>query len=171
MTAFIATPPQPASPPASMVTADGAFWPDVDVNDLRAALRLGDSMVTHERLVAAIEGAIIAMVLALRPWRALQEAAGAAALADVDPDLQSGGEPIAVALWHRAVRYWAAAEIADAHADLTASDEGTGRGTERRVTADDYRRMATTAERQLAALGAQPDGVTAAAGGVLVDLV
>lgn len=171
MTGIIASPPQPASPPASVVAADGGFWPGVDVNGLRAALRLGDGVVTHERLVGAIEGALAGLMLELRPWRALQIAAGAATLDAVEPEAQLNGDPMAVALWARAVRFRTAAEISDAYADLTATDEGGQRGAERRVVADDYRRMATAAERHLTRLGAQDAASSAAAGGCLVDLI
>ena len=171
MSGFIATPPQPASPPASTVAADGAFWPAVDVNGLRAALRLGDGVVTHERLVAAIEGAVAGLMLELRGWKALQLAAGAAELAEVEPTELLNGDPLAVALWQRAVRFAAAAEIADAHADLTATNEGVDRAAEKRTTADDYRRQAITAQRQLTRLGDIASDAPASAGGCLVDLL
>ena len=168
---FIATPPEPASPPASVVAADGTFWPDVDVNALRAALRLGDSVVSHERLTAAIEGAVATLMLELRAWRAAQETAGAAALATVEPDSQINGDPMSVALWQRAVRFHAAAEISDAYADLTATDEGGQRGAERRTVADDYRRQGITAVRQLTRLGTLLADATTPSGGCLVDLI
>lgn len=171
MSGFIATPPQPASPAASSVEADGAFWPDVDVNGLRAALRLGDGVVTHERLVAAIEGAIIATMDELGGWQARQIAAGFDKLAEVQPLGTINGEPTTVSLWNRAVRFATAAEIADSYADLTATTEGTDRATEKRITADDYRRMATAATRSLARRGAQDSAASAPAGGCLVDLV
>ena len=168
---FIATPPEPASPPASAVAADGTFWPSIDVNAVRAALRLGDSVVTHERLTAAIEGAVATLMLELRPWRAAQQAAGATALAEVEPETQINGDPLAVALWNRAVRFHAAAEVSDAYADLTATDEGGQRGAERRTVADDYRRQALTASRQLTQLGTALADATTPSGGCLVDLI
>lgn len=168
---FIATPPAPASPPASVVAADGTFWPEIDVNALRNALRLGDSVVSHERLTAAIEGAVASLMLELRAWRAAQEEAGAAELADVEPDLELNGDPIAVALWNRAVRFSAAAEVNDAYADLTATDEGGQRGAERRTVADDYRRQSITAVRQLTHLGTLLTDAPTASGGTLVDLI
>lgn len=168
---FVATPPAPASPPASVVEADGTFWPAIDVNALRNALRLGDSVVSHERLTAAIEGSVASLMLELRAWRAAQEAAGAAALAEVDPTLHLNGDPIAVTLWNRAVRFAAAAEINDGYADLTATDEGGQRGAERRTVADDYRRQSITAVRQLSHLGTLLPDITTASGGCLVDLI
>lgn len=171
MSSFIATPPQPASPEASTVAADGAFWPPIDVNALRNALRLGDGVVTHERLTAAIEGAILSTMDELSGWKARQIAAGAPELAQVAESETLNGDPATVALWNRAVRFAAAAEIADAYADLTATNEGVDRATEKRTTADDYRRLATSAVRSLSRRGVQDSAAPAPAGGCLVDLV
>lgn len=171
MTGFVASPLGPASPPASVVEADGAFWPDIDISAARAALRLGDSMVTHERLVAAIEGSMIAAMTDLAAWRAFQVAAGAANLADVQTDLTVGGEPIQVVLWNRAVRYGAAAELADAYTDLAATNEGVTRAQDKRSIADDYRRMATVATTRLRATGTPDPLDPPSTGGVNVDLV
>ena len=155
-----------------MVGVDG-FWPAVDVNRLRNTVRLGDGVVSHERLVGAIEGAVGQLVIELADWRAMQEAAGAADLAQVAPGNSVNGDPLAEVFWQRAVRYLAAAELADGHADLTATDTGTTRAQEKRAIADDYRRMATTAIGSLLRLGAQDTASprVARTGGILVDLV
>lgn len=170
MSGFISAPAAPPSPADSKVAGD-AFWPDIDVNAARAALRLGDSMVTHERLVAAIEGGMIAVMTDLAAWRARQEAAGADKLEEVAPTLEVGGSPIAVVLWQRAVRYHAAAELADAHTDLAATNEGVTRAQDKREIADDYRRMSAVAVGRLSALGEADPAETPLAGGLIVDLV
>lgn len=171
MNAFVASPQPPASPEASAVDAGGNFWPDVDVGAARAALRLGDSMVTHERLVAAIEGAMIAVMGDLLTWAARQVEAGFAALDQVDPLLTVNGEKVAVALWNRAVRYAAAAELADAYTDLAATNEGVTRAQDKRSIADDYRRISTVAQGRLAMMGVADPAGPSRAGGVTVDLV
>ena len=173
MSPFVATPAAPASPEASMVEADGAFWPAVDVNALRATVRLGDTTLPHQRLVAAIEGAIIGAMDDLATWQQRQEAAGFATLEEVADGRTVNGVAITVALWVRAVTYLAAAELADGNADLTATAEGVTRSQDKRVIADDFRRMAAAALRGLLRHGAtEPDvGGPARSGSVLVDLV
>lgn len=173
MSAFVAAPPAPASPAASTVGPGGGFWPDVDVNAFRDAVRLGDTTLPHARLVFALEGAVARLMIELANWQARQVAAGSATLADVAPDLELSGEPLAVVLWTRAARWLAAAELADGHADLTATDQAMNRAADKRLIADDYRRMASTAQGQLLRLGAQDeaDPGPSRAGGVMVDLV
>ena len=170
MSGFISAPAAPASPAASTVAGDD-FWPDIDVNAARKALRLGDSMVTHERLVAAIEGAMIAVMTDAAVWRARQEEAGATELADVDPDKEVNGQPFAVVLWQRAVRSFAAAELADAFTDLAATNEGVTRAQDKREVADDYRRQATVATSRLMDLGTRDPLESPRPGGIHVDLV
>lgn len=164
---FVATPPAPASPTASRVDLGPGFWPPIDVNQARAALRLGDGAVTHERLASALEGAVIAALDQLAGWQALQTAD---ALAEVDA-IKLNGEPVCCLLWTRAVRHLAAAEIIDAHADVSATNEGVQRAEDKRSAADDHRRIATEAVRRLMARGVVDPAAPAASGGILVDLV
>lgn len=153
MSDLISTPPSPASPADSKVAADGWF-PDVDCNDLRDEVRLGEGIVPHKRLVAAIEGAMLHAFRALSDWRTTHAAAGIASLADVPDTVTIGGDPRPVVLWRRIVRYYAAAEIADGYRDLIATDQQSQRSDERRVSADDYRRMAHAAVADLRSIGA-----------------
>lgn len=167
MSGFVATPPAPASPTASKVDLGAGFWPSIDINQARAALRLGDGAVTHERLASALEGAVIAVLDQLAGWQALQTAA---TLAEVD-EIKINGEPVCALLWTRAVRHFAAAEIIDAHADVSATNEGVQRAEDKRTAADDHRRIATEAVRRLMARGVTDPDAPGAAGGILVDLV
>lgn len=176
MSDLIALPPKPASPPASGLAVDAvgsadAFWPEMDFNDVRARLRLGDGLTTHERLTAAIEGAIIAVVDDLGDWATRQQLAGATRLDQVDPTARLDGTTFTEILFQRAVRYLAAAELADGHADLTATSEGTDRAQDKRVIADDYRRLAITAIRGLLRRGVQDAANPAPRGGAMVDLI
>ncbi len=162
MSDIISTPASPASPVDSKVEADGWF-PAVDCNKLRDEIRLGENIVQHKRLVAAIEGAMVHAFRQLVDWRAERAGAGAATLADV-PDTMTiageevpvtiNGEPRAVILWDRIVRYYAAAELADGYRDLIATDQQSQRSDERRISADDYRRMAHNAVADLMSIGA-----------------
>src|SRR3546814_18471814 len=112
---LISTPPAPASPVGSKVEADGWF-PAIDCNDLRDALRLADTNITQKRLVAAIKGAMLHAFRQLAAWRSIHAAAGVAELASVPDEFTIDGEPRAVELWNRIVRYYTAAEqIGKAH--------------------------------------------------------
>jgi hypothetical protein len=150
---FIATPLAPASPVGSTVEADGWF-PPIDVNSVRDTLRIGEGVVTHERLVAAIEGAMITALRQLSAWRSTFAAAGFENLAAID-DVMIGGRKMTEVVWERIIRYYAAAEVADLHRDLVASDQANIRSENERNTADDYRRMAHHAVSDLLSIGAE----------------
>jgi len=156
MSDLISTPASPASPANSTVEADGWF-PAIDCNALRASVRLGENIVPHDRLLAAIEGAMLTAFRqpALTSWRTLHASAGAENLAAVPDTVTIGGEPRTVVLWNRIVRYYAAAEIADGHRDLIATDQQSQRSDERRQSADDYRRMGHDAVADLLSIGAE----------------
>lgn len=171
MSDLIALPAKPASPPASGLAVEDGFWPEVDFNDLRAKLRLGDTLTTHERLAGAIEGAIITVIDDLADWAARQQAAGIDRLVDVDPATKLDGTTFTEILFQRAVRYYAAAELADGHADLTATSEGTDRAQDKRVIADDYRRLAVAAIRALLRRGEQDAANPAPRGNSRVELI
>ncbi|WP_225206229.1 head completion/stabilization protein [Novosphingobium huizhouense] len=144
---FVATPVPPSSPPSSVVPGDG-FWPDIDVAAMRDALALGPG-VPHARLLGAIEGGLLAVEGQLAEWRARAESAGATSLDQVEPDRTIAGEVRAVVLWTRAVRFAAAAEIADLHTEMSATGHGAAAAPEKRLTAADYRRLSTEAVRDL----------------------
>ncbi len=144
---FVATPVPPASPPRSTVAGDG-WWPDIDVTAMRDALGLGPA-VTHARLLGAIEGGLLTVEGQLAEWQARAISAGAASLAQVEPDRLIAGEARAVVLWTRAVRFAAAAEIADLHTEMSATGHGAAAAPEKRLTAADYRRLSTEAVRDL----------------------
>lgn len=159
MTDLISTPPAPASPANSKVIT-GAFWPDIDVNQVRSELRLGGTTITHERVTAAIAFAVVEVTRELSAWQIVQQDAGNDTLAEIDPDRTVGSQPELVVLFLRAVTMTAAAELADRHLDLTATATGTDRAESRADMADDFRRSATRAIRAMT-------GTT----GTMVDLV
>lgn len=144
---FVALPPSPASPPASVVAGDG-WYPDIDVTAMRDALRLSDQ-VTHARLVGAIEGALLTVEGELALWRASREADSYEALAEVEPERTIGGEHRLTVLYTRAVRFHAAAELAELHRDLSATTDGQTRAETQMFTAEDYRKLATQAVRDI----------------------
>lgn len=162
MSDLISTPPAPASPVNSKVAVDGWF-PDIDVTKLREAVRMGENIVPHARLVAAIEGATVTALRNLAQWRAGHAAAGIAELADVPDTVEIAGQPVTVeingqprtlVLWDRIIRHYTAAEVADQYRDLVATDQQVQRAEEQTVTADQHRRMGHNAVADLQSIGA-----------------
>lgn len=200
-TPLIALPPAPASPDGATVAGDG-WWPAIDRNAARAALRLGE-IITDARLVAALEGAWIAVTSDLVEWQAQLIAAGASSLAAItaahlsaltvpgrapywaswnDADRawdQLGPNPLTpqvpryspavaamlagtmtdsatntpqprlVAMFTRAVRCTAAAELDESHRDVGTTSRGDIRAESVMQPGSDYRRMAAEAVRDI----------------------
>jgi len=147
MSSLIAVPPAPQSPENTVVAADG-WYPEIDCNETRNVLRLGD-VITHDRLVEALRGGMLAISGELRDWRQVQEAAGKTSLDDVAPEESVDGLTRLRLLWIRAVRYAAAAELAETHRDITATTEGQIRADAQVQTAADFRRQMTWAVRDI----------------------
>ena len=144
---FVALPASPISPASSVVAGDG-WYPDIDVNAMRDALRITD-LVTHTRIVGAIEGGLLTVEGELAYWRATKEADGLQSLEEVDPDRTIGGDHRLTVLYVRAVRFHAAAELAELHRDLSATTDGQTRAEPQLLTAEEYRKLATQAVRDI----------------------
>ena len=148
---FVSVPPAPASPGNTVVSA-GAWWPEIDCNAMRDALRIGE-IVTHERLAAEIQTALIGTIAELRDWKAARVAEGHTSLAIAASALQPGEEvdgiPHLEHLFVRAVRCSAAAALVELHRDVAATEQGQNRSEAVLPTAADYRRMATWAVRDM----------------------
>ena len=65
------------------------------------------------------------------------------------PGLQLDGESIYAHHWRRAVYNFAMAELAETHRDVSATSDGAARAEEKALTADDYRRDALHAVRDI----------------------
>ncbi|MFC0683173.1 MULTISPECIES: head completion/stabilization protein [Sphingomonadaceae] len=137
----------PARPADITVPGDG-WYPDFNATAMRDALRL-TTMVTPERLLGAVQGGMLSVEGELAEWRGECEAEGAASLADVKPERMVAGEHRLTLLYTRAVRMYAAAELAETHRDLTATQDGQARADTEATTAQEYLRMATHAIRDI----------------------
>jgi hypothetical protein len=146
VTGFVAAPPAAAAPVADAIAGDG-WWPALSIVAFREATRLG-TMVTDLRAREALLGAAITVGDALAAWRAGHEAAGVESLEDV-PGRAIGGETRATVLWRRAVYATAAADLAETHNDISATDQGRKTNDARATSAADHRRSATAAIRDL----------------------
>lgn len=165
----LTAPPDNFEPEGFDVVADGWF-PPISTDHVRKAIRLGEGAVTDERLVAAIEGGILSGLRALHDWRSARALEGAASLAAVTTE-QINGQNRAELIWKRIVTFYAAAELADMHVDVSATDEAIDRNEEKRDTAGIYRTKAYDAVADLRAIGAADPASTALAARNRVELI
>ena len=114
------------------------FWPSIDLDNLRATLRI-DSSVTPARLETAVIAAAINLNRELDDWRTTQQAAGYATLADV-PGGRIKDISIQTHLYHRAIEAATGAEVCERYRDYSATNTGNNKAEETAPTIDDYRR-------------------------------
>lgn len=145
-----ATAPDPAQPAADMVAGDD-FYPGISLDDARDFIRL-PTQVTDARLRDAIRGGVISVRRELRAWKTAAKAAGAIELGDVDLDEVDGTGALEL-LYRRAVLSMAAADIAETHNDISATNEGKARIDVEAISAGDHRRNATYAIRDMLGRG------------------
>lgn len=153
--AGLTAPPDNQDPAGQVIEADGWF-PGIDTNHVRKAIRLGEGSVTDARLAEAVLAGMLAGLKALSAWRSARALEGIEALADVS-DLQLAGELVVDILWRRIVTFYAAAELVDGHTDVSATDDALDREDEKITQADRYRRKAYEAVADLRAIGLPAD--------------
>ena len=115
-----------------------SFWPSIDLEKLRATLRI-DNSVTPARLETAVIAAAINLNRELKSWKAKQLAAGYATLADV-PDDKINDVPVQAHLYRRAIEAGTGAEICERYRDYSATNTGNSKAEELTPNIDDYRR-------------------------------
>ena len=135
----------PVNVPAPVQISSTAFWPAVDVAQLRERLRL-DQSVTDARLIHAISNAIATVNRELESWRQAQSALGLTALEKMS-DQQINGLSVHTLLYLRAIDGFVCAEIADRYRSYDATRSGDQRADVVQTTSDDYRRDARFAIR------------------------
>ncbi|MGF7149445.1 hypothetical protein FHS96_003096 [Sphingomonas zeicaulis] len=157
MTGFVASPPPteadpqaPEQPPFDLVAGDD-WYPGITLTVVRDAVRI-PTTVTDQRLRDSVRGAMISVRRELAAWKRRWIAAGVAGLVDVD-DETIDGESALELLYRRAVCAYAAADLAETHGDISATNEGRERNEERAVPADEHRRNATHAIRDILSVG------------------
>lgn len=114
------------------------FWPSIDLEQLRATLRI-DNSVTPARLETAVISAAINLNRELKSWKATQLAAGYARLADV-PDDKVNNISVQEHLYRRAIEAGTGAEVCERYRDYSATNTGSDKAEETTPTIDDYRR-------------------------------
>lgn len=116
----------------------GPFWPSIDLDQLRATLRI-DSSVTPARLETAVINAAISVNRELDDWRIAQQAAGYAELKDVPSPLVKD-ESAQVHLYRRAIEAGVGAEVCERYRSYDSTNTGNRKAEELAPNIDDYHR-------------------------------
>lgn len=114
------------------------FWPSIDVDKLRATLRI-DSSVTPARLETAVIAAAIDVNRELADWRKARQAEGCSTLAAVPGEMVQG-IPAHVHLYARAIEAVTGAEVCERYRGYDTTNSGGKSADESAPTIDDYRR-------------------------------
>ncbi|TKC83468.1 head completion/stabilization protein [Trinickia terrae] len=140
MSSFIATaePGVPTSPTDAATVTNNGWFPDIDLNELRDAMRL-DGTVTHDRLRLAAIDAIASINDELQAWQTGQRAAGHADLASV-PAPELGGVSTHVLRYRRAVYNLARADLTEQYRTYDATKTGSQHADELEATICESRR-------------------------------
>ncbi|WP_321851161.1 head completion/stabilization protein [Pseudomonas paraveronii] len=114
------------------------FWPSIDLDGLRATLRI-DGSVTPARLETAVIAAAINLNNELSEWRTAQQAAGYATLVEVPGD-RIKDVSVKVHLYRRAIEAGTGAEVCERYRDYSATNTGSDKAEALTPNIDDYRR-------------------------------
>ncbi|ROL87991.1 head completion/stabilization protein [Pseudomonas protegens] len=125
------------STPSGHINTD-PFWPSIDLDQLRATLRI-DSSVTPARLETAVINAAISVNRELDDWRIAQQAAGYAELKDV-PSTLVKDESAQVHLYRRAIEAGVGAEVCERYRSYDSTNTGNRKAEELTPNIDDYHR-------------------------------
>jgi hypothetical protein len=137
------TTPDPTPPADELIVANVAWFPPINLDVMRKAVRLNGT-VTHERLREAVIAAIDEVNRELAYWRAPLEAAGVATLAELPAD-SIGGESVQLARYRRAVYFLARADLTEKYRDFDSTKSGAADADELVTTIDADRRNARNA--------------------------
>lgn len=127
------------------------FWPSIDLDNLRATLRI-DNSVTPARLETAVIAAAINLNRELGGWRATQQAAGYATLDDVPGD-RIKDISVKAHLYRRAIEAGTGAEVCERYRSYDTTNVGNHKAEELIPNIDDYRRDLRWAVRDFLGIG------------------
>ncbi|WP_278938976.1 head completion/stabilization protein [Pseudomonas helleri] len=114
------------------------FWPSIDLDHLRATLRI-DASVTPARLETAVIAAVVNLNRELGEWRITQLAAGYSTLDEVPGD-RIKDVSVQAHLYRRAIEAGTGAEVCERYRDYSATNTGANKAEELNPNIDDYRR-------------------------------
>ncbi|ATU55181.1 head completion/stabilization protein [Acinetobacter baumannii] len=118
------------------------FFPSVSSNHIREVLRL-DSSVTNQRLISAIEAAVIHVN------EQLESLLSKAPTLEEITTKQVNGKSIAAVLYFRAISAAAGAELCERYRSYDTTNNGSQKAEELTPTIDDYKRDLRFAIRDL----------------------
>ncbi|HBP6039340.1 MULTISPECIES: head completion/stabilization protein [Pseudomonas aeruginosa group] len=127
--------------------SNDTFWPEIDGQQLRAAMRI-DSSVTDARLEVATVNTMIEANRELAGYRAAREAEGIDSLAEV-PAPNIKGESQLLHLYRRVIYCGALAELIERYNSFDATNSGDQKVTEEQSSPDQLRRDARKALRTI----------------------
>lgn len=133
MSGFVAS----GSTPSGHINTD-PFWPSIDLDALRATLRV-DASVTPARLETACITAAINLNRELKDWRVIQQASGYSELAQV-PTEQVQDVSALVHLYRRAIEAGTGAEVCERYRSYDSTNTGNKNADDLTPNIDDYRR-------------------------------
>lgn len=142
---FITTSPLPET--VTTIISNSTFWPDIDLSQLRDAVRI-DGTVTDKRLTHAVINAISSVNRDLSDWRQEQKTAGATTLNDVEAE-EINGESELTQLYLRAVYATTKANLIERYRDYDATGDGHKSADKLELSADDLYRDARFAIRDI----------------------
>ena len=132
---------------AAYPISNADFWPEIDGQQLRAAMRI-DSSVTDDRLEVATVNAMIEANRELATYRAARQAEGHATLAEV-PAEQIKGKSQLLHLYCRVIYCGALAELIERYQSFDATNSGEQKVAEEESSPDQLRRDARKALRTI----------------------
>jgi hypothetical protein len=135
------------TPPTGPHINTDPFWPSIELDAMRAALRI-DASVTNPRLETAVIAAAISVNRELLKWRGAQQAAGYATLADV-PAETIKDESELVHLYARAIQAATGAEVCERYRSYDSTGTGDRKAEDLQFNIDEYRRDQRWAIRDL----------------------
>lgn len=137
-TAEPTTPQTPGSPANAAIVQNDGWFPDIDMDALRASMRL-DGTATYQRLRDATIDAIASVNAELDAWQTVQAAAGHADLATV-PAPRIGGESVQLARYRRAVFNLTHADLTERYRDFDSTKAGGQKAEDLEMTICEARR-------------------------------
>lgn len=123
--------------PSGHINTD-PFWPSIDLDQVRATLRI-DSSVTPARLETAVINTAINVNRELEAWQLSKQAQGYNELRKV-PARQVNGESVQVHLYHRAIEAGVGAEVCERYRSYDSTNTGNRKAEELAPNIDDYYR-------------------------------
>lgn len=141
MTTIIAT--QTAGTTANKVLSNDGFYPDIELDDFRAAMNVNndvDSLSVENRL----RGAMFKVNRLLKDWR--DELGDVATLEEVDAPVMDGLSE-KIYFYKQAVYAYARAQLMESRREVTTTAKGHDRADSLSETVDDYYRMSHEAVR------------------------